>query len=271
MALRSSQHSCTLTGRPRWIWLGGRSGFRWGVPVGPRGVPGAENREPITDNRQPKTDNGEPRHATPLHAVRSRLRAAHARGAYPPWLSGAQDAGPGGRIGPRRERHAPAGGQLGVRLRRGPCPARRGAGIAARPAPRSPRYRVRRHGAGGDRPRAGLLRPLPAVLAPDRVVQGGPPRVHARAKGHRAAPARRDRARSRGGVRRALRVILLDPEARPVIAHRGASGQYPENTLLAFAMGLEQGADALELDVRGTAGRGPIVPHRPAPGGPPPP
>ena len=58
-------------------------------------------------------------------------------------------------------------------------------------------------------------------------------------------------------------MILLDPEARPVIAHRGASGQYPENTLLAFAMGLEQGADALELDVRVTADGVPIVLHDP--------
>jgi len=58
-------------------------------------------------------------------------------------------------------------------------------------------------------------------------------------------------------------VILLDPEARPIIAHRGASGQYPENTLLAFAQGLEQGADGLELDVRVTADGVPIVLHDP--------
>ncbi|MBI2073370.1 MAG: glycerophosphodiester phosphodiesterase [Gemmatimonadetes bacterium] len=58
-------------------------------------------------------------------------------------------------------------------------------------------------------------------------------------------------------------MILLDPEARPIIAHRGASGQYPENTLLAFAKGLEQGADALELDVRVTADGVPIVLHDP--------
>jgi glycerophosphoryl diester phosphodiesterase len=34
-----------------------------------------------------------------------------------------------------------------------------------------------------------------------------------------------------------------------VIAHRGASGEYPQGTWLAFHMALEQGADALELDV----------------------
>lgn len=58
-------------------------------------------------------------------------------------------------------------------------------------------------------------------------------------------------------------MILLDPEAHPVIAHRGASGQYPENTLLAFAKAKEQGADALELDVRLTADGVPIVLHDP--------
>lgn len=56
-------------------------------------------------------------------------------------------------------------------------------------------------------------------------------------------------------------MILLDPDAHPVIAHRGASGPYPENTLLAFAKGLEQGADAIELDVRVTADGVPIVLH----------
>ncbi len=58
-------------------------------------------------------------------------------------------------------------------------------------------------------------------------------------------------------------MILLDPEARPLIAHRGASGQYPENTLLAFARSLELGADAIELDVRVTADGVPVVLHDP--------
>ena len=35
-----------------------------------------------------------------------------------------------------------------------------------------------------------------------------------------------------------------------IFAHRGASGYYPENTLLAFAKALEQGCDGLEFDVR---------------------
>lgn len=56
-------------------------------------------------------------------------------------------------------------------------------------------------------------------------------------------------------------MILLDPLARPVIAHRGASGEYPENTLLAFARGLEQGADGIECDVRLAADGTPVVIH----------
>ena len=45
------------------------------------------------------------------------------------------------------------------------------------------------------------------------------------------------------------------------IAHRGASGQYPENTLLAFAKALEMGADALELDVHVCKTGEPVVIH----------
>lgn len=56
-------------------------------------------------------------------------------------------------------------------------------------------------------------------------------------------------------------MILLDPLARPVIAHRGASGVCPENTLLAFRRALEDGADALELDVRASRDGVPVVIH----------
>lgn len=38
-----------------------------------------------------------------------------------------------------------------------------------------------------------------------------------------------------------------------VVAHRGASDEHPEHTLTAYATALEQGADALECDVRLTA------------------
>ena len=56
-------------------------------------------------------------------------------------------------------------------------------------------------------------------------------------------------------------MILLDPDARPIVGHRGASGENPENTLLSFDRALEQGADALELDVRLTADGVPVVIH----------
>ena len=46
-----------------------------------------------------------------------------------------------------------------------------------------------------------------------------------------------------------------------MIAHRGASGEYPENTILAFTRGLEQGADALEMDTRTTADGVPVIFH----------
>ena len=46
---------------------------------------------------------------------------------------------------------------------------------------------------------------------------------------------------------------------RPIIlGHRGASADMPENTLAAFGLALEQGADGLELDVR-LAGDGRVV------------
>ena len=35
-----------------------------------------------------------------------------------------------------------------------------------------------------------------------------------------------------------------------IFAHRGASGEYPENTLLAFRQAIEQGCDGIELDVQ---------------------
>lgn len=56
-------------------------------------------------------------------------------------------------------------------------------------------------------------------------------------------------------------MILLDVGARPIIAHRGASGEFPENTLLAFEHALRQGADALEFDVRLAADGIPVVIH----------
>ena len=56
---------------------------------------------------------------------------------------------------------------------------------------------------------------------------------------------------------------LLDLALRPVIAHRGASGSAPENTLPAFELAVRQGADAFELDVRLTADGVAVVIHDP--------
>lgn len=50
--------------------------------------------------------------------------------------------------------------------------------------------------------------------------------------------------------------------ARPrVIAHRGASGHAPENTLAAFLLAAEMGADGIELDVHLTADGEVVVMH----------
>ena len=46
-----------------------------------------------------------------------------------------------------------------------------------------------------------------------------------------------------------------------VIAHRGASATFPENTLEAFRGAAEQGADWVELDARRTADRSLVVHH----------
>ena len=60
-------------------------------------------------------------------------------------------------------------------------------------------------------------------------------------------------------------MLLTDPAARLVIAHRGASAYAPENTIEAFALGLEMGADALEMDVRLTSDGAVVVHHDPTP------
>jgi glycerophosphoryl diester phosphodiesterase len=46
-----------------------------------------------------------------------------------------------------------------------------------------------------------------------------------------------------------------------IIAHRGASADFPENTLPAFAAGVEAGADLVELDYRHSADGVPVVLH----------
>jgi glycerophosphoryl diester phosphodiesterase len=44
--------------------------------------------------------------------------------------------------------------------------------------------------------------------------------------------------------------ILIDPAARSVIAHRGDSAHFPENTIPSFDRAVELGADAIEFDLR---------------------
>ncbi len=46
-----------------------------------------------------------------------------------------------------------------------------------------------------------------------------------------------------------------------IVAHRGASARFPENTLVAFAAAVKSGADMIELDVRLTADGVPVVIH----------
>jgi len=57
--------------------------------------------------------------------------------------------------------------------------------------------------------------------------------------------------------------ILLDPEAHPVIGHRGNRAHAPENTIESLAQAVAAGADALEFDVRVTADGIPVVHHDP--------
>jgi glycerophosphoryl diester phosphodiesterase len=47
------------------------------------------------------------------------------------------------------------------------------------------------------------------------------------------------------------------------VAHRGASSQFPENTLLAFRQAIEQGVDALEIDIHRTTDDELVIIHDP--------
>ena len=57
--------------------------------------------------------------------------------------------------------------------------------------------------------------------------------------------------------------LLLEPGNRTIIGHRGASGEAPENTLPSFDLAIEQGAEAIEFDVRVTADGIAVVHHDP--------
>ena len=58
-------------------------------------------------------------------------------------------------------------------------------------------------------------------------------------------------------------MILLDPDAKPVIAHRGNRAHAPENTIEAFRQAVAAGADAIEFDVRVTRDGEVVVIHDP--------
>lgn len=55
--------------------------------------------------------------------------------------------------------------------------------------------------------------------------------------------------------------ILLDPAGHPIIGHRGASGLAPENTMASFDLAVQQGAEAVEFDVRLTADGEAVILH----------
>ena len=58
-----------------------------------------------------------------------------------------------------------------------------------------------------------------------------------------------------------LKLANLYPRTPLVFGHRGASAYAPENTLAAFRLALEQGADGVELDVILSADGVPVVIH----------
>ena len=90
---------------------------------------------------------------------------------------------------------------------------------------------------------------------PDRDRQ--PPRDPCRRRRvrHRCAPRPGSLRRSRGGGshRAGDRAARRGDPMTIIVAHRGASAMAPENTMEAFRLGLEAGADAIELDVHLTA------------------
>lgn len=63
------------------------------------------------------------------------------------------------------------------------------------------------------------------------------------------------------GCYRATAALLRTQRKTKVWAHRGASGHAPENTLPAFELALQMGADGIELDVQLTKDGVPVVIH----------
>lgn len=70
-----------------------------------------------------------------------------------------------------------------------------------------------------------------------------------------------DREIRDGRLRRVQENLMEEKKETKVWAHRGASGYAPENTLEAFRMAIEMGADGIELDVQFTKDRQLVVIH----------
>jgi glycerophosphoryl diester phosphodiesterase len=62
-------------------------------------------------------------------------------------------------------------------------------------------------------------------------------------------------------VKKDLETDFFAPPRPRVMAHRGASGDYPENTMPAFAAAVDAGADYIELDVHCTRDGEVVVVH----------
>ena len=60
---------------------------------------------------------------------------------------------------------------------------------------------------------------------------------------------------------RSLTYYYEHPEYFMITAHRGASYEFPENTVLAMQMAVEAGADMIEFDLRGTKDNIPVLLH----------
>jgi glycerophosphoryl diester phosphodiesterase len=58
-----------------------------------------------------------------------------------------------------------------------------------------------------------------------------------------------------------LQELYGDPDKVVITAHRGFSGQYPENTFLAFEKALDLGVDLIEFDLWGSKDGVPVVLH----------
>lgn len=70
-----------------------------------------------------------------------------------------------------------------------------------------------------------------------------------------------DREIRDGKLRKVQDNLMEEKKTTKVWAHRGASGYAPENTLEAFQMAIEMGADGIELDVQFTKDRQLVVIH----------